>query len=121
VLDETLAIAQPNTAAESLLGVSARRVIGRPIAEFVHPSNELVALCQRALKTGLTFGLRERTARIGDRELVVDCRAAPPLEREHFLLLELLDTERDRKVRREASWSHSSNCRGGSSASSRTR
>lgn len=101
MLDDGLAITQLNTAAESLLGVSARRVIGRPIAEFVHPSNELVALCQRALKTGLTFGLRELTARIGERELVVDCRAAP-LESEHFLLLELLDTQRDRKVRRDA-------------------
>ncbi len=77
-----------------------RRVAGRPIADLVHPATELVALCKRALATGLTFGLRELTARIGERELVLDCHAAP-LERERFLLLELLDTERDRKVRRE--------------------
>jgi two-component system nitrogen regulation sensor histidine kinase GlnL len=101
VLDEALLIAHLNTAAESLLGVSARRVLGRPISELVHPSTELVALCQRALATGLTFGLRELSARVADREVVLDCRAAP-LENEHFLLLELLDTERDRKVRREA-------------------
>jgi two-component system nitrogen regulation sensor histidine kinase GlnL len=101
VLDDALAIAGLNSAAESLLGVSARRVLGRPIAEFVHPSNELVGLCQRALASGLTFSLRELTARIGDRELVIDCRAAP-LEREQFLLLELYDTERDRKIRRDA-------------------
>ena len=101
VLDDALLIAQMNTAAESLLGVSARRVTGRAIGEFVHPSAELVALCQRALATGLTFGLRELTARVGDHEVVLDCRAAP-LEHERFLLLELYDTERDRKVRREA-------------------
>jgi two-component system nitrogen regulation sensor histidine kinase GlnL len=101
VLDETLAIAHLNGAAESLLGVSVRRVIGRPIGDFVHPAGELVALCHRALKTGLTFGLRELTARVGERELVLDCRAAP-LENDQFLLLELLDTARDRKVRREA-------------------
>ena len=101
MLDDALAITELNNAAESLLGVSARRVLGRPIAELVHPSNELTALCQRALATGLTFGLRELTARMGDRELVIDCRAAP-LEPGHFLLLELLDTERDRKVRRDA-------------------
>ena len=101
VLDEALAIAHLNGAAESLLGVSVRRVIGRPIGDFVHPAGELVALCQRALKTGLTFGLRELTARVGERELVLDCRAAP-LENDQFLLLELLDTARDRKVRREA-------------------
>jgi len=101
VLDEALLIAQMNTAAENLLGVSARRVTGRAIGEFVHPSAELVALCQRALATGLTFGLRELTARVGDHEVVLDCRTVP-LERERFLLLELYDTERDRKIRREA-------------------
>jgi two-component system nitrogen regulation sensor histidine kinase GlnL len=101
VLDEALLVAHLNSAAESLLGVSARRVIGRPLGELVHPATELVALCQRALATGLTYGLREFAARVADREVVLDCRAAP-LESEHFLLLELLDTERDRKVRREA-------------------
>ncbi len=67
----------------------------------MHPSRELVALCRRALTTGLTFGLRELTARVGEREVTLDCRAAP-LENDRFLLLELNDTERDRKVRREA-------------------
>jgi two-component system nitrogen regulation sensor histidine kinase GlnL len=60
-----------------------------------------VALCQRAFASGLTFGLRELAARVAEREVVLDCRAAP-LENERFLLLELLDTERDRKVRRES-------------------
>jgi two-component system nitrogen regulation sensor histidine kinase GlnL len=100
VLDETLAVAYLNTAAESLLSVSARRVIGRPIRELVHPAAELVALCQRTLSTGLTFGLRELNARVGEREVVLDCRVAP-LDLERGLVLELVDTERDRKVRRE--------------------
>lgn len=76
-------------------------MVGRVVADLVHPATELVALCQRSLATGLTFSLREFAARIGDRELVLDCRAAP-LEAERSLVLELLDTERDRKVRREA-------------------
>lgn len=101
VLDESLTIASLNTAAESLLGVSERRVVGRSLEDIVHPSKELAALCQRALGTGLTFGLRELCARVGERELVLDCCAAP-LQNEGFLVLELLDTERDRKVRREA-------------------
>ena len=100
MLDEALLIAQMNPAAETLLGVSVRRVTGRAIGELVHPSTELVALCRRALATGLTFGLRELTARVGDHEVVLDCRAAP-LENERFVLLELFDTGRDRKVRRE--------------------
>ena len=101
VLDEQLAIAYLNAAAESLLGISERRVVGRSIEELVHPSRELVALCRRALTTGLTFGLRELIARIGEREVTLDCRAAP-LEHDGYLLLELNDTERDRSVRREA-------------------
>jgi two-component system nitrogen regulation sensor histidine kinase GlnL len=101
VLDESLGIVHLNTAAESLLGVSERRVVGRPINELIHPPHELVGLCNRALTSGLTFGLRELAARVGERELVLDCRAAP-LENDRFLLLELLDTERDRKFRREA-------------------
>src|SRR5690606_39325901 len=44
---------------------------------------------------------RELAARVGERERILDCRATP-LEREPGLLLELLDTERDRKMRREA-------------------
>jgi two-component system nitrogen regulation sensor histidine kinase GlnL len=101
VLDDSLAIAALNAAAESLLGVSERRVIGRSLDELVHPARELVQLCRRSLATGLTFGLRELAARIGDRELVLDCHASP-LQGERFLLLELVDTERDRKFRREA-------------------
>jgi two-component system nitrogen regulation sensor histidine kinase GlnL len=96
-----LGIVHLNTAAESLLGVSERRVVGRAINELIHPPHELVGLCKRALTSGLTFGLRELAARVGERELVLDCRAAP-LENDRFLLLELLDTERDRKFRREA-------------------
>ncbi len=101
MLDGELDITFLNAAAEALLGTSARRVIGRPIAELVTPARELLALCRRALETGLTFGLRELAARVGERELILDCRATP-LEREPGLLLELLDTERDRKMRREA-------------------
>jgi two-component system nitrogen regulation sensor histidine kinase GlnL len=101
VLDERLLVNYLNAAAENLFGVSLRRVVGRPLGDLVHPAGELIGLCQRALATGLTFSLREFVARAGERELVLDCRAAP-LEGEQFLVLELLDTERDRKVRREA-------------------
>jgi two-component system nitrogen regulation sensor histidine kinase GlnL len=90
-----------NAAAESLLRISARQALGRPIGDFVHPPEELLHLCRRVLDSGLTFSLHELTARFGERELVVDCRAAP-LERDPGLVLELIDTERDRKLRRES-------------------
>ena len=49
-------------------------------------------LCQRALATGLTFSLHEFAARVGDREIVLDCRVAL-LDHEQSLVLEFLDTE----------------------------
>jgi len=101
VLDEALAVAYLNPAAESLFGASSRRLIGRGLTEIVHPAQDLVALCQRALATGLTFSLREFAARVGEHEAVLDCRVAL-LDTERMVVLELLDTERDRRVRREA-------------------
>ncbi len=90
-----------NTAAENLLGLSERQVIGRTIESLAQPSAELVKLCRRALNTGLTIGLREFAARIGERELNLHCQAAP-IEDERGLLLELFDTDRDSTIRREA-------------------
>ena len=101
VVDESLLVSYLNPAAESLFGISLRRTVGRGLAEVVHPAQELLVLCQRAFATGLSFSLHEFAARIGDRELVLDCRVAL-LDHEHSLVLEFLDTERDRRVRREA-------------------
>ncbi len=120
MLDETLLIAQMNTAAETLLGVSMRRVTGRAIGELVHPSTELVTLCRRALASGLTFSLRELTARVGDHEVVLDCRAAP-LEHERFFCSSFSIPGAIARCAARRHSSPSSSCRGGSFASSRTR
>lgn len=90
-----------NPAAETLFGLSERQVLGRSVADIFRPADQLVHLCRRAIATGLTFGLREFATRIGDRDLKLDCRAAR-LDHENGLLLELVDAERDRSVRREA-------------------
>jgi two-component system nitrogen regulation sensor histidine kinase GlnL len=101
LLDDQLLVTYLNPAAENLFGISSRRTIGRALVEVVHPAQELVSLCQRALATSLTFNLHEFVARVGDRDVVVDCRVAL-LDEEHGLVLEFLDTERDRRMRREA-------------------
>lgn len=100
MLDGELSILYVNPAAESLLGISARQALGRTLRDVIRPADELESLCHRALESGLTFGLRELAARAGDRELIVDCRASP-LDSRGDLLLELVDTERDRRIRRE--------------------
>ncbi len=91
-----------NAAAEGLLGVSLRQSIGRSIGEVVVPPDELVALCRRALDDGLTYGSRELEVRVGDREVIMDCRVSPLDGPDRRLLLELFDTQRERQVRREA-------------------
>ncbi|HUQ53903.1 MAG TPA: histidine kinase dimerization/phospho-acceptor domain-containing protein, partial [Gammaproteobacteria bacterium] len=101
MLDDALLVTYVNSAAENLLGVSSKRTVGRALTEIVHPAQELLVLCQRALATGLSFSLHELAVRVGDREIVLDCRVAL-LDNEHSLVLEFLDTERDRRVRREA-------------------
>lgn len=100
MLDPSLEVVYLNPSAEALLGISVRQASGRPLREIVHPADELVNLCQRALDSELTFSLRELEIRAGERELTVDCRAQP-LDAEPGLLVELLDTERDRRIRRE--------------------
>lgn len=100
MLDRELSVTYVNPAAEQLLGQSERQLLGRTIHEMVRPSDELETMCRRALDTGLTFGLREFSARVNGRMLSLDCRAAP-MDDASGVLLELFDTERDRTVRRE--------------------
>jgi len=102
VLEPDLRVVYLNPAAESLLGVSLRQSLGRALAAIIAPADELVGLCERALKDGVTYGCRELSARAGDREVIVDCRATPMEDLEGRLLLELFDTERDKRMRREA-------------------
>jgi two-component system nitrogen regulation sensor histidine kinase GlnL len=106
VVDANIAVLLANPAAENLLGVSERQLIGRPLREVLLPADELIALCERALETRLTYGLRELRARAADRDLVLDCHAAPVGAgddgREQAVLLELIDTEPERRLRREA-------------------
>lgn len=90
-----------NLAAQNLFGLSARQAVGQPLAQLIRPADLLVDLCRRSLASRLTFGLREFSAWAAGRELFLDCCAAP-LERGGGLLLELIDTERDRAIRREA-------------------
>ncbi len=101
VLDPRLNVVALNTAAENLLGVSRRQAANRSIQEFFTPSEELVTLCQRAVNTELTYGVREVAVRVRERETLLDFRVAP-LEGDGALLLELFDAERDRQIRREA-------------------
>jgi two-component system, NtrC family, nitrogen regulation sensor histidine kinase GlnL len=102
IVDQTLAVRYVNSAAENLLGISARQALSLNLSELMHPPHELVALCERTLETQLTYGLSELAVRVGERELMLDCSAGPLERASDFLLLEFHDTEPERRVRREA-------------------
>ncbi len=101
VLGRDLRVVYLNQAAENLLGTSQRQALGKPLAEFVLPPDELVGLCKKAFDSGLTYGCRELTARVGDREIMLDCRVGLLDAQPDHLLLELFDTLVDRQLRRE--------------------
>ena len=102
LVDENFKILYVNAAAESLLGLSERQTIGRPIAELVLSPEELEGLCQRAANAGATYGGRELVVRVSGRDLVLDCRAAPVEQKSGCVLLELFDRQSDRQARKEA-------------------
>ena len=102
VLDADLIVAGFNSAAEHLLGVSRRLAAGRPLGSFFEPPDDLVGLCHRAVATGATCGARELAVRVGGRSMRLNSRVAPLDGAGGSLVLELVDTERDRQVRRDA-------------------
>ncbi len=102
VLDEGLTVTRVNSAAEHLLGVSRQLACGRELRELVDPPEGLVALCRRAVATRATCGATELAVRVGERSMRLDSRAAPMNGRGGGLVLELMDSERGRQVRRDA-------------------
>jgi len=102
LVDESFKILYVNVAAESLLGLSERQTVGRPIAELVLSPEELEGLCQRAANTGATYSGRELVVKVSGRDLVLDCRAASIDQKNGCVLLELFDRQSDRQARKEA-------------------
>ena len=102
VVDGALTVSGLNSAAEHLLGVSRRLAAGRPLESFFDPPEDLVGLCRRAVATGATCGARELEVRVAGRSMRLDSRAAPMDGQGGSLVLEMLNAERDRPVRRGA-------------------
>lgn len=102
VVDADLIVTGLNSAAEHLLGVSRRLAAGRRLEKFFAPPEDLAGLCRRAITTGATCGARELAVRVAGRPVRMDSRAAPLHGPGSGLVLELVDTGRDRQVRRDA-------------------
>ena len=101
MLDEQLVVTYFNLAAQDLFGLSERQVLGHPLNDIVTSSDELIELCDRVLRNGVTIGLRALKARASGRDLSLDCLASP-LDAGDGVLLELHDHARERKIVRES-------------------
>ena len=87
-----------NPAAEALLGISERQAVGSRIDELLKPCPQLVDVCERTLRNGLAFRIREVATRAGSRALLLDCYVTPLSA---GVLLELTDETLDTRLRLE--------------------
>ncbi len=103
-LDGVLRLTYLNPAAETLLRLDARKVLGRPIAECLPEAGEFALALARAAGSRETFTQRELRLPLADRDVVtVDCTATPVAEGEGEtpLLVELAPLDRHLRISRE--------------------
>src|SRR5579863_4973439 len=106
-LDGRLCLDYLNPAAETLLKLDARQVLGKPMVACLPEARELAAALSRAAETRETFTQRELKLALGSPEapeqVTVDCTATPVAEREGDvpLLVELMPLDRHLRISRE--------------------
>jgi two-component system, NtrC family, nitrogen regulation sensor histidine kinase GlnL len=103
-LDGELRLSYLNPAAETLLKLDARQVLGGSIEAWLPEASEFVLALRRAAETRETFTQRELKLLLGTQDSVtVDCTATPVAEREGEtpLLVELAPLDRHLRISRD--------------------
>jgi len=103
-LDGALNLIYLNPAAETLLKLDARQVLGGPIGACLPAATEFAAALARAAETRETFTQRELKLPLGTQDsITVDCTATPVAEREGEtpLLVELAPLDRHLRISRD--------------------
>jgi two-component system nitrogen regulation sensor histidine kinase GlnL len=103
-LDGDLHLSYLNPAAETLLKLDARQVLGGPIEACLPAAKEFAAALTRAAETRETFTQRELKLPLGLQDsITVDCTATPVAEREGEtpLLVELAPLDRHLRISRD--------------------
>lgn len=101
VLDLQFRITFVNRSAESLLGASERQLLGQMVGKVFQPSEALVSVCERTLRSRLDFRLRDYECRAWQQPMILDCRVSATNDGRN-VLLELHDTSVERRLRQEA-------------------
>lgn len=103
-LDGELRLTYLNPAAETLLRLDARQVLGSPIQDCLPEAQEFATALRRAAASRETFTQRELKLGLADRDSVtVDCTATPVREHEGDtpLLVELAPLDRHLRISRD--------------------
>jgi two-component system nitrogen regulation sensor histidine kinase GlnL len=103
-LDGGLRLSYLNPAAETLLKLDARQVLGGPIEACLPEATEFAAALHRTAETRETFTQRELKLTLADHDAVtVDCTATPVAESEGDtpLLVELAPLDRHLRISRD--------------------
>ena len=103
-LDGELRLSYLNPAAETLLKLDARQVLGSPIEACLPGASEFATALHRAAETRETFTQRELKLTLAEGDSVtVDCTATPVAEREGEtpLLVELAPLDRHLRISRD--------------------
>ncbi|GAB4350630.1 MAG: two-component system sensor histidine kinase NtrB [Gammaproteobacteria bacterium] len=104
VLDESLRINYLNPAAEMLIGASWRKVSGRPLAELLPESHQLLNTLLECVESGQTVTERELVLPLLDgRRVTVDCTATVLADsfQGRGLLVEMQQLDRHLRIARE--------------------
>lgn len=105
VANSTLHICQVNAAAESLLALSAAKLIGRRLDETIVESASLIALVRRALSDKRTFTERDlHLTTLSMHRVLVDCSVSPWMpasDSEINVVIELISVERHQRIQLE--------------------
>lgn len=101
LLDETQRIRYMNTAAENLLGISARHVLGRTIGEVFPNCTELVHTLEAALRENASFMEHAMAMHTGEHALVLSVSVSPADFHPGGAVVEFHPAGRSLKIARE--------------------
>lgn len=102
-LDDQLAVASINSAAENLFSISRRYAVGEPLTSVIPEFAPHARRLQDALERGIGFIERALQLRLDESQaLTVDCTITPlTLERTMGLLMEFLPLDRHMRISRD--------------------
>ena len=106
VLSNDLSLTRMNTAGESMLSMSERKVSGMKLEQVLPDSGQFIETIQRSIDSKTSYTGRGISLSLPyQKSITVDCSVTPLLEDEHChgVIVELIDTQIQNRLMREES------------------